>query len=59
MGKGKGEPEYWAAVVRTGDGVVRNQRDFGRGRADVLRPPGAQDAGAGAIPSPPAGVGSR
>ena len=52
MGKGKGEPEYWAAVVRPGTVLYEIGGDHRRGGADVLRPPGPQDAGAGAIPAP-------
>ena len=54
MGKGKGEPEYWAAVVKPGTilfemgGVTEEQA------ADVFRPAGPQDAGAGAVSSEPA-----
>ena len=44
MGKGKGEPEYWAAVVRPGTILYEiGRRDRGGGQ-DVLRPPGPQDA---------------
>ena len=30
MGKGKGEPDYWAAVVKPGNGAVRDRRRLGR-----------------------------
>ena len=49
MGKGKGEPEYWAAVVRAGHGAVRDRRRDRRGGADVLRAAGSQDAGPRAV----------
>ena len=45
MGKGKGEPEFWAAVHPPGHGAVRaGGRDRGAGE-DVLRAAGSQDAG--------------
>ena len=57
MGKGKGEPEYWAAVVRPGTVLYEISGISEEARADVFRPPGPQNAGAGAVPPPPAGVG--
>ena len=49
MGKGKGEPEYWAAVIQAGHGPVRaGRRDRGGGE-DVLRALGSQDAGPRAV----------
>ena len=44
MGKGKGEPEYWAAVVQAGHGPVRAGRRDRSGGQDVLRAAGSQDA---------------
>ena len=45
MGKGKGEPEYWAAVDQAGHDFVRSRRHVGRSGANVLRSAGPQDAG--------------
>ena len=56
MGKGKGEPEYWAAVVKPGTVLYESRRYQRGGGADVLGPLGPQDAGQGAFPSPPADV---
>ena len=47
MGKGKGEPEYWAAVVRPGTVLYEIGGVTEDGRAAVLHPVGPQDAGAG------------
>ena len=49
MGKGKGEPEYWAAVVKPGTVLYEIGGVTRRGGADVLSPPGSQDAGARAV----------
>ncbi len=46
MGKGKGEPEYWAAVVKPGTVLFEIGGMSEEARADVLHPPGPQDAGA-------------
>ena len=59
MGKGKGEPEYWAAVVRPGTVLYEISGIIGAGGAVVLHPPGPQDAGEGAVPQPPADVRSK
>ena len=56
MGKGKGEPEYWAAVVRPGTVLYEISGISEEARADVFRPAGPQNAGEGAVPPPPAGV---
>ena len=44
MGKGKGEPEFWAAVDPAGHDPVRVGRRGRGGGEDVPRPPGPQDA---------------
>ena len=49
MGKGKGEPEYWAAVVKPGTVLYEIGGVTRRGGADVLRALGPQDAGPGAV----------
>ena len=56
MGKGKGEPEYWAAVVRPGNVLFEIGGVSRRGGADVLHPLGPQDAGPGPLPPAPGGV---
>jgi len=52
MGKGKGEPDYWAAVVKPGTVLLRVGRRVGRAGSGLLRPVGPQDARASAVPSP-------
>ena len=59
MGKGKGEPEYWAAVVKPGTVLYEIGGVSEEAAQDVLHPPGPQDAGEGAVPPPPADVGQR
>ena len=38
MGKGKGEPEYWAAVVKPRNDLVRDQRDLRGGARECASP---------------------
>ena len=44
MGKGKGEPEYWAAVIKPGMILLRNRRPAGAGGPRRPGPRGLQDA---------------
>ena len=44
MGKGKGEPEYWAAVVKPGMILFEVGRRSRSGRPRVPGPRGLQDA---------------
>ncbi len=50
MGKGKGEPEYWAAVVKPGTVLFEISGITEEAARHVLRPPGPQDAGEGPLP---------
>ena len=52
MGKGKGEVEFWAAVVKPGTDPLRGQRPERGGRPRGLRPRRPQDARATAGSSP-------
>ena len=45
MGKGKGEPEYWAAVIKPGTVLFELGGVTEAAGQDVLRPAGPQDAG--------------
>ena len=45
MGKGKGEPEYWAAVVKPGTVLFEIGGVTEEAGEDVLRAAGSQDAG--------------
>ena len=59
MGKGKGEPEYWAAVGQAGHGAVRiGRRHRGAGQG-LFRPLGPQDADARAVRQAAPGVSVR
>ena len=55
MGKGKGEPEFWAAVIKPGTVLYEISGVSGRSGPDVLRPLGPQDAGARAVPEATSG----
>ncbi len=56
MGKGKGEPEYWVAVVKPGTVLFEIGGVTEEAARAVLRPPGPQDAGPRAVREAAAGV---
>ena len=58
MGKGKGEPEYWAAVVSRGRSSSRSAGSRKR-RPDVFRAAGPQDAGESPFRPPPGDMSKR
>ena len=49
MGKGKGEPEFWAAVIKPGTVLYELGGVTEEAARDVLRAPGPQDAGPRAV----------
>ena len=56
MGKGKGEPEYWAAVVKPGSVLYEVGGISEEAAQDVPGPPGPQDAGQSAVSAAEADV---
>ena len=59
MGKGKGEPEFWAAVIRPGTVLYEIGGVSEEAGADVLRAVGPQDARAGSLLAPPLELNTR
>ena len=57
MGKGKGEPDYWAAVVKPGTVLYEIAGVPESGGEDVLPSLGSQDAGGGPVRQAPHDVG--